>query len=448
MTKAGFSFRYPIALYPTTSSLQTMKSSVFYRSFRKNYPLVERAEGIYIYADGKRYIDGSSGAVAVNIGHGVKEVIDAMNAQMQNVSFAHTERFTNEWQEKLADLLQTITPNKGLSYFVSSGSEANETAFKLARQYHVERGNNAKWKIISRSISYHGNTMAALSASGDAAKRKNYDPLFLQFPQVDPCYCYRCDKGNNCNLECANALEDEILKQGPETVSAFIAEPIVGAAGAALVPHKDYFKTIEEICDLYDILLIADEIMTGFGRTGKMFGMEHFNVNPDIMTVGKGLTSGYAPLSACIASQEIAGTIANGSGSFIHGTTYTGNPVSCAAGFAAVSYLIQNKLHENAEKVGAYIMQQLNSLNHHLIGDIRGKGLLLGVEFVKDKTTKEKGAIAKKVLEKCADNGLLLYEAGRAAGYDCLLIAPPLITTMQQADDILNIFTDVVSKQI
>ncbi len=431
-----------------------MQSKVFYRSFRKNYPLVERAEGIYIYANNRRYIDGSSGAVVVNIGHGVKEVVEAMNSQMQKVSFAHTARFTNEWQEKLAVLLNEITPNKGLSYFVSSGTDANETAIKLARQYHIENRDEKRWKIISRKISFHGNTLGSLSASGDESNRKLYTPLLLSFPQIEPCYCYRCPFNKTkelCSCECAFELEREIKNQGAETVSAFIAEPIVGATGGALVPHKDYFKIIREICSKYNILLIADEVMTGFGRAGKMFAMQHFNAAADIITTGKGLTSGYSPLAACIASEKIVDAIAKGSGNFVHGTTYTGNPVSCAAGYAVVNYILKHKLHENAEKIGNYIMKRLNELKegHEFIGDIRGKGLLISVEFVKDKKSKQASeGRAKKIIETCMENGLLLYDAGRASGADCLLIAPPLVTTKGQADEILRIFEDSLSKSL
>jgi len=269
---------------------------VFYRVPRKIYPKADRAEGVYIYdTEGKKYIDGSGGAAVVGIGHGIKEITEAMFQQAERISFAHSSHFTSQSAIDLASKLVGLSP-KGLNrvYFLSGGSEAVETSIKLARQYQVERGKPHKYKVISRWTSYHGNTLGALALSGHTVRRRYYLPLIQHTPHIVPAYCYRCPFGlrpEKCELECALDLEKTLLYEGPDFVSAFIAEPIVGATAGALVPKDGYFQKIREICDHYDILFIADEVMTGIGRTGKNFGVDHWGVVPDMIVAAKGLSS-------------------------------------------------------------------------------------------------------------------------------------------------------------
>lgn len=437
---------------------------VFYRNLKRDYPIIERGEGIYLFdRQGKRYIDGSGGAAVVGIGHGVKEITEAMVRQAQKVSFAHSSQFTSQAAIDLAEKLVRLAP-PGLSrvYFLSGGSEAVETAIKMARQYQVERGKPQKFKVISRWTSYHGNTLGALALSGHTGRRNYYLPLLQHTPHIQPAYCYRCPFGRkpeNCALECAQDLEKTILYEGPESISAFIAEPIVGATAGVLVPPDGYFQKIREICDRYDVLFIADEVMTGIGRTGKNFGIDHWQVTPDMIVVGKGLSSGYTPIGAVIVKEEIHRTIKEGSGAFIHGHTYSQNPLSCAIACAVLDYLLHHDLISRSAKMGEYFLRLLSSLlDHELVGDIRGKGLFAGIEFVKDKKTKEpfppqmrlNNLIANIAFEK----GLIVYPGGGGADGikgDHLLLAPPFIISAEEIEQIINLLKQTlraVSREI
>ncbi len=430
---------------------------VFYRNLKKSYPTVDRGEGVYIYdTEGKQYIDGSGGAAVVGIGHGVKEITEAMVHQANRISFSHGSHFTSQSAIDLASKLVELSP-KGLTrvYFLSGGSEAVETAVKLARQYQVERGKPGKYKVISRWTSYHGNTLGALALSGHTGRRRHYLPLIQHTPHIAPAYCYRCPFGlepQTCDLECALDLEKTLLYEGPDSVSAFIAEPIVGATAGALVPKDGYFQKIREICDQYDILLIVDEVMTGIGRTGKNFGIDHWNVIPDMIVVGKGLSSGYTPIFVVIVKEEVHGVIKEGSGAFVHGHTYNQNPLSCAIGCAVIDYLIKHDLVSRSAKMGEYFLRSLQSLNRHeIVGDVRGKGLFAGVEFVKDRKTKEpfdpklrlNGLIANRAFEK----GLITYPGGGGADGikgDHLLLAPPFIITEEQIEKMVSILDESI----
>jgi adenosylmethionine-8-amino-7-oxononanoate aminotransferase len=430
---------------------------VFYRNLRKFYPTVDRGEGVYIYdTEGKQYIDGSGGAAVVGIGHVVKEITEAMVHQANRISFSHGSHFTSQSAIDLASKLVELSP-KGLArvYFLSGGSEAVETAVKLARQYQVERGKPGKYKVISRWTSYHGNTLGALALSGHTGRRRHYLPLIQHTPHIAPAYCYRCPFGlepQTCDLECALDLEKTLLYEGPDSVSAFIAEPIVGATAGALVPKDGYFQKIREICDQYDILLIVDEVMTGIGRTGKNFGIDHWNVIPDMIVVGKGLSSGYTPIFVVIVKEEVHGVIKEGSGAFVHGHTYNQNPLSCAIGCAVIDYLIKHDLVSRSAKMGEYFLRSLQSLNRHeIVGDVRGKGLFAGVEFVKDRKTKEpfdpklrlNGLIANRAFEK----GLITYPGGGGADGikgDHLLLAPPFIITEEQIEKMVSILDESI----
>ncbi len=437
----------------------SMKDNVFYRNSRKSYPTAVRGQGIYIYdSTGKRYIDGSAGAAVVGIGHGVKEITEAMVRQAEKISFAHGSQFTSEASIELASKLTRLAP-EGMTrvYFLSGGSEAVETAVKLARQYQVERGKPEKYKVISRWTSYHGNTLGALALSGHSGRRRLYFPLMLHTPHIAPAYCYRCPFGlqpEACSLECAADLEKTIRYEGPESVSAFIAEPMVGATAGALVPRDGYFQKIREICDRHDVLFISDEVMTGLGRTGKNFGIDHWEVKPDMIVAAKGLSSGYTPMGAVIVKEEIHRVIREGSGAFVHGHTYSQNPLSGAIGCAVVDYLVKHDLISRSAEMGKYFHRALKSLERHsFVGDVRGKGLFAGIEFVKDKKTKEpfdaqlrlNGIVGNRAFEK----GLITYPGGGGVDGirgDHLLLAPPFIITEEQIDDLVGILDQTLTE--
>lgn len=439
--------------------MKKFKDHVFYRNLRKDYPLVERGEGIYLIdQNGQKYIDGSGGAAVVGIGHGIKEITEAMVRQAEKVSFAHSSQFTSQAALDLAaKLVQLAPPGLSRVYFLSGGSEAVEAAIKMARQYQVERGKPQKFKVISRWTSYHGNTLGALALSGHTGRRNYYIPLIQHTPHIQPAYCYRCPFGlipSTCALECAQDLERTILYEGPESISAFIAEPMVGATAGALVPPDGYFQRIREICDRYDVLLIADEVMTGIGRTGKNFGIDHWEIIPDLIVVGKGLSSGYTPIAAVIAKEEIHRTIKEGSGAFVHGHTYSQNPLSCAIACAVIEYLIQHELISRSAKMGEYFLRALSSLlDHDLVGDVRGRGLFAGIEFVKDKKTKEpfppKMKLNLLIANKAFEKGLITYPGGGGADGlkgDHILLAPPFIISEQEINQIVNILAQTISE--
>lgn len=426
--------------------------NVFYRSLNKELLEVDHGEGIYLYdTDGKKYIDACSGSVVANLGHAHPVIIKAMQEQAQKVAFSHLSRWTSKPVKELADMIAELAPGTlSKLYLVSGGSEATESALKMARQYYIERdGQSSKYRVISRWKSYHGNTIGSLSMTGDK-RRKKYTPLLLNFPHIAPAYCYRCPfkkSPETCQVECALDLERCIKMEGAEYVMAFIAEAIGGAACGAIVPHKDYYKIIRQICDYYDILFIDDEVMTGFGRTGNIFGISDYGVVPDLICAAKGMSAGYSPLGAVIATQEIYDAFKNGSGSFTHGHTYGGNPLSAAVSVAVVKVLLKDKLIENAHDVGNYLLDQMKEklLPFSFVGDVRGKGLLLGVEIVKDKETKEPYPVEKHMAETITQilvkKGIIVYPGtGNADGIngDQFIVAPPLITTKAQADDIVN----------
>jgi adenosylmethionine-8-amino-7-oxononanoate aminotransferase len=439
--------------------MDKMNDHVFYRNLKKFYPTVDHGKGIYIYdTQGKQYIDGSGGAAVVGIGHGVKEITVAMVQQAEKVSFSHGSHFTSQTAMDLASKLVQLSP-EGLTrvYFLSGGSEGIETAIKLARQYQVDRGKTQKYKVISRWTSYHGNTLGALALSGHTGRRRYYLPLIQHTPHIVPAYCYRCPfelVTEKCDLECASDLEKTILYEGPDSVSAFIAEPIVGATAGALVPKDGYFQKVREICDRYDVLFISDEVMTGIGRTGKNFGIDHWSVIPDMIVAAKGLSSGYTPIFAVIVKEKIHKTIKEGSGAFVHGHTYSQNPLSCAIACAVIDHLIKNDLVSRSAMMGEYFIHSLQSLyRHNFVGDVRGKGLFAGVEFVKDKKTKEpfepnlrlNALIANRAFEK----GLITYPGGGGADGirgDHLLLAPPFIITKEQIERLVLILDETLTE--
>jgi len=442
--------------------MKSITDHVFYRAPAERYPFAIRSEGVYIYdQEGKRYLDGAAGggALVSNIGHGVSEVVEAMAQQAKTLTFAHGSRFTTHPQEEFAEAIVSMASGDlSRVYFVSGGSEATETALKMARQYHVERGNITKHKVIARWISFHGNTLGALSMTGHVARRRLYDPYLLDFPHIPPAYCYRCPYDStypDCSLKCAHALEDAILMAGPENVSAFIAEPVVGAAAAAIHPPPEYFSIIRGICDNYDVLLITDEVMCGCGRTGRYFAIDHWGVVPDLVATAKGLGSGYVPLGAVVARSEVFKTFEKGSGRFQHGHTYQGNPLACAVGLAVLRFTRDRRLVEKAAENGTYLLQKLEELRdgHPMVGDVRGKGLMLGMEFVRDKKAREPFPPQQKVgylvANAAFEEGLIVYPgAGSVDGQrgDHILIGPPLVIETSEIDSLVKMLDLALTK--
>lgn len=429
-----------------------MLDNVFYRNVRKPYMEVDHGEGVYLYdTAGRRYLDACSGAAVANLGHAHPNVVRALTEQARKVAFSHLSRWTSRPARELADLVAGLAPaDLNKLYLVSGGSEATEAALKMARQYFLERdGRTGKYKVVSRWKSFHGNTIGALSMTGDK-RRKKYTPLLLNFPKAAPCYCYRCPfdrRPDTCEVNCAHDLERVLKLEGADSVTAFIAEPIVGAACGAVVPHPEYFKIVRQICDHYDILLIDDEVMAGFGRAGSMFAIEDFGVVPDMICAAKGMSAGYAPLGGVIVKEEIFQAFLAGSGIFVHGHTYGGNPLAAATAVAVVKTLLDDGLVENARNLGGYLLDRLREklLPFWFVGDVRGKGLMQGVEFVRDKKTKApfpvKAGVAEKVAQKLIDHGIIVYPGtGNADGEDGdqFLLAPPLILTRDQADEIVS----------
>lgn len=425
------------------------ESRLFYQS-RSRRPLIERSEGVYMYdVDGKRYIDASSGAMVSNIGHSDPRVVAAMTAQLEKASFAYRLHFENDAAENLAWRLAERAPGDlERVFFVSGGSEAVESCIKLARQYALAKGEAQRTKIISRFPCYHGATLGALAITGYTPMHAPFAPMMVDQPKIPAptCYLDRDDLSDHeRGLKYANMLEAEILKQGPETVLGFIMEPVGGAATGALVAPDSYYGRIREICDQYGILLIYDEVMTGAGRTGKYFASEHWGITPDILAVSKGLAAGYAPLGAMIAPDRIVGPVLD-HGGFIHGYTYAGNPLACAAGNAVLDVIEEDNLLENAATNGAALKDELSKLadDFPMIGDVRGKGLLLALELVKDRDSMEplepKHMAAARLVDIAYDMGLIIYWRRTRGGYrgDHVMVCPPMTITKEQFADILG----------
>ncbi|MBB6444574.1 aspartate aminotransferase family protein [Bacillus benzoevorans] len=419
------------------------------------YPVIDYGKGIFLYdTAGNEYLDASSGAVTANIGHGVKEIASAMKKQADKVSFVYRSQFTSEAAEMLAEkIAQLAGSSLNWSFFVNSGSEATETAMKIAIQYWQEKGVKTKYKVLSRWLSYHGITLGALSMSGHAARRARFVPLLDDFPAIHSPYCYRCPyhlSAPECGMVCAEELDTAIKRIGPEHIAAFIAEPVIGAAGAAISPPPDYYKKIKKICEENQILFIADEVMTGFGRTGKMLASEHWGVVPDIAALGKGMGAGYAPIAAALVSDHVMEPILAGSKVVMSGHTLSANPQSCAVSLAVIEYMEKNQLMQKASKTSGYLFTQLQKLQKKfaMIGDVRGKGLLIGLEFVRDRRTKEPfprhDNVTAKAVKTAAQHGLLLYPAGAGTdgiNGDAVIIAPPLTITNKEIDELMKRLT-------
>jgi len=430
------------------------KGKIISRNFLADTPLAVSANGIYIYDEqGKDYIDGCCGALVSNLGHGVNEIIDDLTQQMKTLEFAHPSRWHHNASEEAVELIAELTPGDlNYCWFVSGGSEAVESAIKMARQYFVERDgkNSPKHKLISRHCSYHGATIGTMSVGGSNGRMDAYAPLLNPSAKLPATYNYR--KPDHYSDQefadhCANSLEAEILNLGAENVLAFLAEPIVGSAGGALTPDDNYWPAIRKICDKYDILLIADEVMTGFGRTGKAFGVDHWNVIPDIIASAKGMAAGYIPTGGIFVNESIINTIKSGSGAFIHGHTYNANPLSCRAVASVLTYIKRHNLIENVNQNGKVLGEGLRDLAKDcpFIGDVRGRGYMWAMEIVKDKETKQpfptQDKATAKALSACLDNGLIVYPGGchiNGVDTNIFLVAPPLVTTKAEVDKLLD----------
>jgi len=425
--------------------------NVLYRNLHKSFPLIKSGRGSYLFdASGKSYLDGSGGAAVVNIGHGVKEVAAALSRQAGKVAYLSGVQFTHEPVEKLAVKVASFLPFRdGKVFFLTSGSEAIEASIKLARQYWFDSGKPEKYRVISLSPSYHGNTLAALSLSGRKHYQQAFRPLLLKSARIPAPYCYRCPwdlTPPDCGVKCAHELEKTIDKLGREMVSAFIGEIIGGSSTGASVPPRQYWETIRRICDRNEVLLIADEVMTGVGRTGKWLACRHFGLVPDIVVMGKGLTSGYFPLSAVAANESLFDPIQKKGKSFLHAQTFAHHPVGCATGLATLDYLIDHDLIARCAQAGKRMKRRLEKLlGHPHVGDVRGKGLLIGLEFVRDKKKKTPFPREKKYVEafiaKALDSGLVLWpNIGQADGTDgdLVMVAPPFVIQEDEISAILE----------
>jgi len=429
-------------------STATHFSLLFSRNLRKQYPVAVRGEGSWIIAaDGRRYLDASGQAAVISIGHGVPEIGRAMAEQSDNIAFAHTSQFHTAPAEKLAARVLALAPrifhDGGRVYFTSGGSEATETAIKLARQYFLERKQNARYRVISRKQSYHGSTLGAMSVSGNVARRAPYAPMIPEWGHVAPCFCYHCpfDKTfPECQVGCADDLDGFLQANDASTVAAFIFEPVVGATLGAAAAVVGYTARIAEICRKHGILLIADEVMSGMGRTGKPFASQHWGLEPDIILTGKGIASGYVPLGAVLVAPHVVEAYEKGTAAFMHGFTYQSHPVAMAAGNAVFDYLEAHKLFARVTPAGETLRNALAALeNHPHVGQVRGLGLLQGVEFVKHKSTREpfpkEEGIAEKICQAALEKNVLTYPTqGCVDGSrgDHVLLAPPFIITAEE----------------
>ena len=431
-------------------------SHLVHRSLRQDPPVAVRGEGIHLYdRDGHQVIDGSGGAAVACLGHGNRRVIAAIKAQLDQLSYAHTALFSCESAERLADIMVGHAPG-GLThaYFCSSGSEANEAAIKLARQYCLEVGQPRRTRFIARRQSYHGNTLGALSASGNAMRRAPYAPLLSPaFSHVSPCYAYR-DRGDaetdaQYVARLVAELEAEFQRLGPDTVIGFIAEPVVGATLGCATALPGYFEGVRAVCDRHGALLILDEVMSGMGRTGTLHAWEQEGVTPDIQVVAKGLGAGYQPIGGILVHGRVIEGLAAGSGAFMHGHTYQAHPVACAAAVAVQQVIADDGLLDNVRAMGALLEQRLVERfgNHRHVGDIRGRGLFWAVEFVADRATKQVFdpalTLNERVKREAFERGLACYPMGGTIDGrlgDHAILAPPYIVTAEQVDMIVDRF--------
>ncbi len=430
-------------------------SSILHRKIAETPALVVRGEGCYLIDEaGKRYLDASGGAAVSCLGHSHPRVIEAIQRQVGTLAFAHTSFFTSEPAERLADRLISLAPEGfagGRVAFVGSGSEAMEAALKLVRQHFVEAGQSQRSRFIARRMSYHGNTIGALGIGGHPGRRAIYEPLLMKTALISPCHAYRGQEAGESleayGLRMANELQTAIEELGPETVAAFIAEPVVGATLGSATAAPGYFKRIREICDKYGVLFIADEVMCGMGRTGTLFASEAEGVTPDIITIAKGLGAGYQPIGALLAKASVIQPIIDGTGQLAHGHTYMSHVVGCAGSLAVLDAFEEEQLIGRVKTQGAVVEELLRSQfgNHPNVGDIRGRGLFWSVELVADRATKRPFDaslnLAGRIKTKAQELGLICYpSSGSADGRngDHVLVAPPYIVGQSEIDEMID----------
>ncbi|KXF81005.1 aspartate aminotransferase family protein [Enterovibrio coralii] len=425
---------------------------ILQRHCHAKLPFVTSGEGVYLIdSEGKRYLDGCGGAAVSCLGHKHRDVLDAIQTQLHAIPYAHTGFFTSPVAEELADRLADKAPGPlNHVYLVSGGSEAVESALKMARQYFIETGELTRTRYIARRQSYHGNTLGALGVGGNMWRKEPFAPLLVNSDLIAPCYAYRDKKDDETHFEygqrVANELEERLLAVGPETVIAFVAEPVVGATAGALVAEQGYFKRVREICDKYGVLLILDEVMCGSGRTGTYFAYEQEGIVPDLVTMAKGLAAGYQPIGAVMLHDKIYDAISRGSGYFQHGHTFMAHPLACAAACATLDALDAGVLSQVTER-GNYLVKQLSTTfgDHPFVGDIRGRGLFLGIELVEDKNTKQPFSPTRplhaEVKKTAMQEGLMCYPMGGTIdgkqGHH-ILLAPPFIISEQEIDQLVS----------
>jgi adenosylmethionine-8-amino-7-oxononanoate aminotransferase len=433
------------------------ESHVFYRRLNRQYPRIVRGQGCYLYDDqGHRYLDAAGGAYVVNLGHGVSEIADALACQAATLGYVSGTVFTHDAVEELAQALAELAPGDlDFVYPLGSGSEAVEAGLKLARQYWLETGQPAKHKVIAFAPSYHGNTLLALAASSREPYRRAYREWVPEIVRIPAPYPYRCScQGapplcSTCN---GDALERAIIREGADTIAALIGEPVGGSSTGASVPPADYWERVRSLCDRYGILLVADEVLTGAGRTGTWSALEPYGITPDLMIVGKGIAGGYVPLSAVIASRKLVEVLAGGSGVPLHAQTFSHHATLCAAGVATIKYIRRHRLVERCAEMGRELHRALQALHAlPVVGDVRGRGLLAGVEFVTDRNTRHPFPAARRFAESVAAAalglGLVVWpNSGQLedGSGDLVMLAPPFVIDREQIDEVVSTLAQAI----
>ncbi|AXA69149.1 aspartate aminotransferase family protein [Achromobacter insolitus] len=436
---------------------------VMHRSLRQTPPVAVRGEGVWVYDNaGRSYLDGSGGAAVSCLGHNHPDIQAAMHAQIDALAYAHTSFFTTEVAERLAERLVADAP-QGIShaYFVSGGSEAVEAALKMARQYFVEIGQPERRHIVARRQSYHGNTLGALAVGGNAWRRAQFAPLLIEVEHVSPCYAYRDQREGESPEQygerLARELEQTFERLGAGTVMAFVAEPVVGATAGAVTAVPGYFRRIREVCDRHGVLLIADEVMCGMGRTGTLYAVEQEDVTPDLITIAKGLGGGYQPIGAVMVQQRIVDAMQQGSGFFQHGHTYLGHAIACAASLAVQDVIRRDQLLARVRAQGEGLRQRLESAlgAHPHVGDIRGRGLFMGVELVQDRGSKQTFdpalTLHARIKREAMARGLMVYPMGGTIDGrqgDHVLLAPPFIISDDELDQLTERLSGAIDAAI
>ncbi len=418
---------------------------------------IARAQGAWLETtQGRRILDAAGGAIMVNVGHGRREVIDAMARTLERVTYAVPVFATEERERLVARLIDRWLPGDlARVYFTSGGSEAVDAALRLARQHHVAAGRPERWKILGRDLSYHGTTLATLAAGGHEKRRAPFGPLLLDFPKAPACYCLRCPLGREypeCRVACAEAVEEVLLREGPETVAAFIAEPVVGSTAGAVDPPPEYWPAVVEVCRRHGVLVIADEVMTGFGRTGRRFGVEHWDVVPDILVGGKGLAGGYAPLGAVFASEAVLAPLAEKGDELMY-YTYGGHPSACAAADAVLEILERENLVSRAAELGGRLRKALQPLEEHPnVAQVRGLGLLQAVELVRDRETLEpfpaEVGMAMRVVVQGLLRGVFFYPGGCGPARDVVCMGPPFIIDDEELELIARTLPEAIDAAV